>query len=543
MADTNESGKTEAQVSKPAQKADAQAAPAPAGVPAAVSPAAVMNPKADLAALNSLEMHLYAHRYAETMMGCFGPSIDPKKAVHDRGEAQAILDEEDQELLCAKNTGELLDRLQRSSALLDRTQRAQVRVLRRERARLENVPAADQAAFTRLLAESGAVWHAAKAANDWASFEPYLDRVVNAMRHLASCQDPHRNPYDVWLDYFEQGTSRAFYDHFFREVKKCVVPLLQEISQRPQLSRRVVEGRFEAERQWALARDLMDLEGLDPDVMVLTKTEHPYSDGITTNYAMIAAHVYEDDVLSNLYTMLHEGGHALYETGVDPALNYTSLKGGTSMGMHEGQSRFFENYVGRAEAFAPSLLALLRKHFPGQFSRVSARQFYMAANRVEPGLIRTEADELTYPLHIIIRYEIEQLLMEGDITAQQVPMLWADRYKKYLGVRVSDYTHGALQDTHWADGLIGYFPTYALGGAYGAQFRHQMMAEGMDFDGVLATGNLEPIRAWLKKHVWQWGRTFDPAEIVVNACGEPFNVAYYTDYLVQKFTRLYGIEM
>ena len=258
---------------------------------------------------------------------------------------------------------------------------------------------------------------------------------------------------------------------------------------------------------------------------------------------MIAAHVYEDDVLSNLYTMLHEGGHALYETGVDPTLNYTSLKGGTSMGMHEGQSRFFENYVGRAEAFAPSLLALLRKHFPGQFSRVSARQFYMAANRVEPGLIRTEADELTYPLHIIIRYEIEQLLMEGDITAQQVPMLWADRYKKYLGVRVSDYTHGALQDTHWADGLIGYFPTYALGGAYGAQFRHQMMAEGMDFDGVLATGDLEPIRAWLKKHVWQWGRTFDPAEIVVNACGEPFNVAYYTDYLVQKFTRLYGIEM
>lgn len=520
---------------------EAQALTQAPGIPDTAAPAAVMNPKADIAALNSLEMHLYGHRYAETMMGCFGPSIDPVKATHDRGEAQAILEEEDQELLCAKNTGDLLERLQKSSPMLTRTQRAQVRILRRERERLENVPAEEQAAFTRLLAESGAVWHKAKAANDWASFEPYLDRVVNAMRHIASCQDPNRNPYDVWLDYYEQGTSRAFYNHFFREVKNAVVPLLEEISKRPQLSRRVVEGRFEEARQWALARDLMDLEGLDPDVMVLTKTEHPYSDGLTTNYAMIAAHVHEEDVLSNLYTMLHEGGHALYETGVDPSLNYTSLKGGTSMGMHEGQSRFFENYVGRSEAFAPALLKLLRKHFPGQFSRVSARQFYMAANRVEPSLIRTEADELTYPLHIIIRYEIEQLLMEGDITAQQVPMLWADRYKKYLGVRVPDYTHGALQDTHWADGLIGYFPTYALGGAYGAQLRHQMIQEGMDFEGVLATGDIEPIRAWLKKHVWQWGRTFDPQEIIQNACGEPFNVSYYTDYLVQKFSALYDL--
>lgn len=520
---------------------EAQALTQAPGIPDTAAPAAVMNPKADIAALNSLEMHLYGHRYAETMMGCFGPSIDPVKATHDRGEAQAMLEEEDQELLCAKNTGDLLERLQKSSPMLTRTQRAQVRILRRERERLENVPAEEQAAFTRLLAESGAVWHKSKAANDWASFEPYLDRVVNAMRHIASCQDPNRNPYDVWLDYYEQGTSRAFYNHFFREVKNAVVPLLEEISKRPQLSRRVVEGRFEEARQWALARDLMDLEGLDPDVMVLTKTEHPYSDGLTTNYAMIAAHVHEEDVLSNLYTMLHEGGHALYETGVDPSLNYTSLKGGTSMGMHEGQSRFFENYVGRSEAFAPALLKLLRKHFPGQFSRVSARQFYMAANRVEPSLIRTEADELTYPLHIIIRYEIEQLLMEGDITAQQVPMLWADRYKKYLGVRVPDYTHGALQDTHWADGLIGYFPTYALGGAYGAQLRHQMIQEGMDFEGVLATGDIEPIRAWLKKHVWQWGRTFDPQEIIQNACGEPFNVSYYTDYLVQKFSALYDL--
>ena len=279
------------------------------------------------------------------------------------------------------------------------------------------VPAADQAELTRLTCEANAVWARAKHADDWASFEPYVDRLVALMRRMAHERDPRRDAYDVWLDHFEQGTSRAFYDDFFARVKDTVVPLLMDIrSKGYQPSRDCVEGRFDAARQWQLARDVAELEGVNLDAWWLTETEHPFSEAMTTNYAVTAAHVYEGDVTRNLYTMLHEGGHNSYEQGVDPSFNYTSLSGGTSAGMHEGQSRFFENYVGRDRAFAPHLLELLKRHFPGQMMRVTPQQFWLATNRVEPQPIRTEADELTYPLHVIIRYEIEQLLFSGEPT-------------------------------------------------------------------------------------------------------------------------------
>lgn len=521
---------------------DADAAGATAG--AGVEPAVLINPKTDIAALAELERHLYAHRYAQIGIACYGSSIDPAAAAADRGEAQAILEEEDQALLCSPETGAMLERLSlpHVAELLTPTQAAEVKVLKRDRARLVDVPGEVQGAFTRLVSESDDVWRRAKAANDWESFEPYLDRVVHQMVDIAGFRDPQRNPYDVWLDDFEHGTDRAFYDAFFAQVKGVVVPLLAEIASKGwQPDRSVIEGKFDEGRQWELARDLMDLEGLDKRTVFLTSTEHPFSDALTTNYGIIAAHVYPEDVISNVFTMLHEGGHALYETGVDPSYDYTVLKGGTSSGIHEAQSRFFENYVGRSRAFAPHLLAAMAKHFRGQLGRVTPNQFYQATNRAEGTPVRVEADELTYPLHILIRYEIEQELFSGEATAADVPTLWKQRYKDYLGVDVVDYTHGCLQDTHWADGLFGYFPTYALGGAYGAQMRHRMIDEGMDFEGLLAQGDLSPISAWLKDRIWKYGRSKDPDELIASACGEPFDARYYTDYLVEKFSALYGL--
>ncbi len=520
----------------------AGAQPTLPGMPHDAAPAAVPNPRADIDALNDLEQHLYAHRYAEILMGCTGPSIDPPAATKDRGEALALLMQEDQELLCSPQAGALFDRLAgEDDEFLNDTQRAQVRVLQRDRARLVDVPANEQAAFERLTTEAEAAWRAAKAAGDWASFEPYLDRIVESMRKLADYKKPGADPYDVWLDEFEHGTDQAFYDRFFDAVKEVAVPLLAEVSRKPKLTRRYVDGRFDERRQWELARDLVELEGIDPDTLLLTHTEHPYSDALTTNYAVIAAHTYEDDVLSNVFTMLHEGGHALYEQGVDPAYNYTSLKGGTSSGIHEGQSRFFENYVGRSEAFSGPLLAVLRRHFPGQFGRVTARQLYLATNRVEAQPIRTEADELTYPLHILVRYEIERALLHGEATAADVPALWTEKYRQYLGINVPNDATGALQDTHWSGGMLGYFPTYALGGAYGAQLRHAMIAEGMDWEGTLASGDLRRICNWLREHIWKYGRAKDPAELIEDACGEPFDVTYYTDYLTEKYSAIYGL--
>ena len=511
-------------------------------IPQAVSPAALTNPKADIAALDELERHLFAHRYASIGITSYGETIDPEAATADRGEALAILEEEDHALLCSAETGALLERLSSASAVLTPMQAAQVRILKRDRARLVDVPAEVQSAFTRLTNESSAAWQKAKGKGDWSAFEPYLDRIVQQSCEIARCRNPHADPYDIMLDDNEHDTSRAFYDRFFAQVKEVVVPLLADVrASRRNQGPSPLAGRFDASRQWELARDLIALEGLDERKVCLTSTEHPFSDGLTSNYAIIAAHVLEDDVLSNVYTMLHEGGHALYEMGVDPALNYTSLKGGTSMGMHEAQSRFFENIVGRSAAFAPRLIEVMARRFRGQLGRVTPGQLYAAANRVVAQPIRVDADELTYPLHVIVRYEIEQLLVSGEATAADVPKLWAERYKNYLGIDVPNDARGALQDVHWASGALGYFPTYALGNAIGAQLQAAMIAEGMDFDGVCASGNLNPIHEWLRSRIWRYGRSRDTNELVLDACGEPFSARYYTDYLTKKYTALYSL--
>ena len=504
--------------------------------------AALSNPRADMEALDDLERRLFSLRYAMAEIGSLGPVIDPPKATAQRGEALAHLQQMSVEALCDPATGALLDRLSQEPELIGATRLAQIKILRRDRASLLDVPAEEQAAFSRLTVEANDVWRRAKAANDWASFEPYVDRIVESMRRIAGYKNAEKDPYDVWLDEFEHGTDRAFYDQFFSQVKDCVVPLLADcMASRHKPGHSCVEGTFDAERQWRLAENLARLEGLDMDALWIGRTEHPFTCGMSRDFVVVTGHAYPDNVLSNVFSILHEGGHALYEQNVDAAYAATSLAEGTSMGMHEAQSRFFENLVGRSEAFAAPLLAVLRKHFPGQFARVTPHLLYLAENCAEPGLVRTEADELTYPLHILVRYEIEQMLFSGEAAAADVPRLWAEKYRAYLGVSVPDDTRGALQDTHWSDGSFGYFPTYALGSAFGAQLKAAMVRGGVDFEGACAAGDLAPVRAWLRDNIWHWGRAKDSGELIEAACGEPFSATYYTDYLTTKFSSLYRL--
>ncbi len=504
--------------------------------------AALANPRADMEAFDALERRLFSLDYAMGEIGSLGPVIDPPKATEERAEAMAVLQQARTEALCDPAVGPLLDRIEKAPELVGETRLAQARILKRDRAAILDVPAEEQAEFSRLTIEANDVWRRAKPANDWESFAPYLDRIVAALTSMAAKKDASKDPYDVWLNEYEWGTDRAFYDRFFSQVKDCVVPLLADcVASRHKPGHSCVDGSFDEERQWRLARDVVRLEGVDEGALWLGRTEHPFTGGPSRSFVVIASHVYQDNLLSNVFSMLHEGGHTLYEQNVDPAYRFTSLRGGTSMGMHEAQSRFFENLVGRSEAFAAPLLEILVKHFPGQLRSVTPRLLYLAENCAEPSLIRTEADELTYPLHILVRYEIEQLLFSGEAKAADVPALWAQKYHDYLGVTVPDDTRGALQDTHWSDGSFGYFPTYALGSAYGAQLKAAMVAGGMDFDAVCASGDLAPIREWLRERIWRWGRSKDSGELIEAACGEPFSPAYYTDYLTEKFSALYRL--
>ncbi len=496
----------------------------------------------DLKALDKLEKTLFSHRYAIDEIGSLGEVIDPADALTERSEAIALLEEERIQALCAPEVGEMLERLNAATDQLGTTRAAQVKVLRRDRASLVDVPLDEQTAFSRLSVEANDVWHKAKAANDWASFEPYVDKLVAAKKRMAGAMKPGVDPYDVWLNEYEEGTCRAFYDPFFAQVKDCVVPLLADcMASKRKPSHEALDGHFDEARQWELANDLMELEGVNPNRLWVGKTEHPFTGGPGIGFVLIASHVYSENVLSNVFSMLHEGGHTLYEQGVDMSYAMTSLKGGTSMGMHEAQSRFFENIVGRSEAFAKPLLEVMRKRFPGKLGSVTPRQLYLAENCAEPCLIRCDADELTYPLHILVRYEIEQLLFSGEATAKDVPGLWAEKYKQYLGLDVPNDTDGALQDTHWSGGDFGYFPTYALGSAFGAQFKAAMIAQGMDFDAVCASGDLAPIRQWLGQNIWRHGRAKDSDELILASCGEHFSPKYYTDYLTEKFTKIYQL--
>ena len=496
----------------------------------------------DLLTLDRLERRLASLGYASTIINFNGETCDPPRATTARGEALGELEQLRVEILCGSEMGGVLERLKAQSDDLTDTRRAQLHVLMRDRREAMVVPPEEQAAFTRLTVEADAIWRHAKITNDWDMFEPYLDRIVEALRKQASLLDDTRDPYDVWLDRYERGTSMAFYDELFDQLKACVVPLVGGITRVGwQPSTRCVQGRFDVERQLRLSRELMELEGVPSDALVLAQTEHPFSDGVSSGHAFIATHIYEDDVLSNVYTMLHEGGHALYELNVDPSFDYTSLRGGTSMGIHESQSRFFENTIGRSRAFMKPLLEVMARCFPGRFNGVSQRELYQAANRAEPTLIRTEADELTYPLHIIVRYEIEKRLFSGELSAADVPGTWDMLYHRYLGIRVPNDSMGALQDTHWAWGSLGYFPTYALGTAYDAQFLHAMHEDGLDVEACAAEGNLAPVRAWLRGHVWRYGRALDAPDIIMGACGEPFDATYYTDYLEAKYRELYRL--
>lgn len=497
----------------------------------------------DLEHLARLERRLYAHRYAAAEIETFGETIDPPNVTADRAEALAELVEEDHELLANPEVGEMLERLATKSDELEPMEAAQVRILSRDRQQLVSVPPELQAQLVRLQTEAYDVWLRAKAENDWNSFAPYLDQLVELQRTIALAQNPDADPYDTMLNMYEHGSNRAFYNSFFARVKQCVVPLLTSISNSGRsLNRNCVAGRFDVMRLWELSRDVAALEGIDEDAHYLTTTEHPFSQAMTSNYAVTATRLDPDDLMGCVYTMLHEIGHNLYEQGVDPRLNRTSLSGGTSMGIHESQSRFFENYVGRDRAFMDPLLQLLKQRFRGQLSRVTANQLYLAVNSVSPSLIRTEADELTYPLHILIRYEIEQLLFDGKATAREVPTLWASRYRRYIGANVTTDTEGALQDVHWSHGDFGYFPAYALGGAYAAQLQAKMVADGIDWEGSLSSGDLAPIREWLREHVWKYGRSKDPAQIIEDACGEKFNPRYYANYLTHKYAALYGLN-
>ena len=492
-------------------------------------------------ALKKLEQTQAAYNHALGVLYLDATTAAPSDTWEGRGKTMEVMSQITYDLLVNDENNELLSYLEAHSDELDAQTKREVEVLRKSYDQIHRIPAEEYVAYSVLINDAESVWHKAKPEDDFAAFAPYLEKIVDYNRKFAGYYHPEMAPYDALLNEYEEGMNVQTLDAFFAQLRQTIVPLIEKIRATKQIDDAFLYRHYPVEIQRKLSDYLMEVMGIDRTHCGIAETEHPFTTNFNNKDVRITTHYFEDNLVSSMFSVIHEGGHALYELGADDCYNYTALAGGVSMGIHESQSRFYENIIGRSPAYVHAVFPKLKELFPEQLADVDETMFYRAINKAEPSLIRTEADELTYCLHIMVRYEIERMLFAGEATAKDIPALWNRFMNEYLGIPVPDDTHGCLQDTHWSGGSFGYFPTYALGSAYDAMFVPAMCRDGVDLTGACASGDLAPVRAWLGEHIWQWGRAKDAPELIKGACGMAFDARYYCSYLQDKFTTLYEL--
>jgi carboxypeptidase Taq len=438
--------------------------------------------------------------------------------------------------------GRLLDAATRVGGL-DSTDEALVRVTRRDWEKARRVPSELAAELARAGALGHQAWVGARERSDFAAFLPFLERNVELKLRYVACFDGYDDPYDVLLDDYEEGMTSAQVDALFAELRSELVPLIAAIAERRDaVDATVLHGRFDVERQRSLVGGVLERLGWRADGWRLDEAAHPFATSFGPDDVRLTTRYDPAYLPMALYGAIHEFGHGLYESGVAPELTRTPLGEGVSLGVHESQSRLWENVVGRGRPFAGWLHGRLHEAFPEQFAGVDAEAYYRAVNRVEPSLIRVEADEATYGLHIILRFELEREMIAGTTALRDLPEAWNARMKEYLGVEVPDDANGVLQDVHWSGGDIGYFSTYALGNLISAQLWERAREDLPGLDDALAAGDGGPLREWLREHVHRHGRTYPPRELVARVVGGPIAVAPFVSYLRGKLGPIYGLD-
>lgn len=491
-------------------------------------------------ALKTLQRKQFAYDHAMGVLNLDATTAAPSDTWEGRGKTMEVLSQASYDLLVTPENGELFAFLEENREALDPQTRREAEVMKKSYEKTQKIPPKEYVEYSILLNDAQAVWHRAKQEDDFQAFAPYLEKIVAFNRKLAAYYNPELPAYDALLNEYEEGMTTAALDVFFAQVRGTIVPLLERIQKAPQIEDGFLHRHYPVSVQRELSDYLMDVLGLDRSHCGIAETEHPYTTNFGNHDVRITTHYHEDNLVSSMFSVIHEGGHALYELGADDCYNYTALSGGVSMGMHESQSRFYENIIGRSRAFVHAVFPKVLGFFPEQLADVSEEDFYRAINRVEASLIRTEADELTYCLHIMVRYEIEKRLIDGTLAVSQVPGEWNRLYKEYLGIDVPSNRQGCLQDSHWSGGLIGYFPSYALGSAYGAQMLHQMELKLGDVFPDVEKGDLSKVTGWLREKIHRHASFYKPGDLLKSVFGE-FDPKYYTDYLTRKYTELYDL--
>lgn len=485
----------------------------------------------------------HAYQYALWLLSWDQETETPDASLQYRSDQIEVLSTLLYEVEMSDARIEAIDYLALHPETLTKELQVEIKHVKKELDHLRKIPKQEYIDFQVLLSQAGHIWSQAKQNNDFAAYLPTLEKVITFQKKMVKyLQTDTIKGYDVLLDLYEPGMTVVDYDHFFNTLKTDLVPFALKASKVVQKApRKLTKGHFPKAQQIEFNTYLLDVFKYNTKKGVLKQSAHPFTSGVVSVDTRITTAYHEDDVRSAIFSTIHEMGHAIYEQQVNPAFDYTELKGGVSMGIHESQSRFYENMIGRSPAFWDVHFDKLVSTFPKALKGVTKDEFVRYINQVKRDYIRVEADELTYSLHVMVRYEIEKMLFNGKLKAKDLPKVWNRLYRQYLGLTPKTDTQGVLQDIHWAFGSFGYFPTYALGSAISAQIYHKMNQD-LDIEAVVRANDIAQINQWLKTNIHQYGKLIEPKDLILKATQEPFNPQYYVRYLIDKYSRILGIE-
>jgi carboxypeptidase Taq len=489
-------------------------------------------------ALEKLKSRLAEYSGLESLMSLLvwdQRTMMPPAGGSHRGEHLALLEGLAHDKLTDPEVGRLLDELAPLEDSLDPDSwdAATIRVTRRDYEKEVQVPSELRSEMARVASDALPVWLEAKSTSNFDIFLPALERNVELRRRYVDCFGAQSEPYDVLLDDFEPEMKTVEVTRIFDEIKAVLVPLIAELRER-EIDDSFLVGDFPIDAQIALDYEVVDMFGHRPNSWRIDPTEHPFAAGAGIDDVRITTHYYREE-LKSLFSTMHEYGHGLYMHQLPREVAHLPVGSAASLGIHESQSRMWENLVGRSLPFWRFFYPRLQEIFPKPFAGIELERFYAAVNKAHPSLIRIDADEVTYGMHVILRFELEQDIINGRVELGDLPDQWAQKMHEYLGIEVPDHAHGVLQDMHWASGLIGYFSTYLLGTVMSVQLWEQADEVLGGLDEQIERGEFAPLRGWLEEHVHSQGRKYPPQELVRRATGSTIDAKPYLAYLRRKF--------
>lgn len=479
-------------------------------------------------------------QYASAVLNWDQETYMPPKGAEFRAQQLSTLAGIAHELSTTEELGELLEHLKKDDSLTEKEKRNIKESLKKYKDNKKYTTEFVQQ-LSKTISEAFQSWQKAKSENNFSIFAPFLEKLVKLKREECCILGFQTHPYDALLDQYEPEAKTADLEVLFADVRSQLVDFVKQIAAKPQNQESFMFAHYNIQKQWDFGMKLLKQMGYDFDAGRQDISSHPFTTNFSSEDVRVTTRINENDLSEMIWSCIHEGGHALYEQGL-PVSEYGLPSGEyVSLGIHESQSRLWENNVGRGLSYWKGNYKKLNETFPENLKNVSVNDFYKAMNIVKPSLIRTSADELTYHFHVLIRFEIEKALIEGTLEVKDLPGYWNKKYKEYLGIEVPSDAQGVLQDIHWSHGSFGYFPTYSLGSFYAAQFYAHAKKDIANLESEIENGNMSPLLDWLRLKVHKFGKYNTAKDLCIIITGEKLNFKYFMDYAKIKYSKLYDL--